>query len=265
METWKKLVQMDSEFYCDDLDAVVVLESQSHDEEEDKIRAPRKYVNRNFEMFDQILYRDYFAENPRYFSTVFKRRFRMSKKMFMDIADSLKAWDPYFQLRFNAAKQRGLSTFQKCTAALRLLAYGNSADSVDEYLKFGESTSLQILRKFCDGIIALYGERYLRSPNEDNVRRLMKENAHRGFPGMLGSIDCMHWFWKNCPVAYKGQYQDKEGKPSLVLEAVASQNLHIWHCYFGLPGSLNDINVLDRSPFVDNVVHVINSFFKSNF
>jgi len=29
---------------------------------------------------------------------------------------------------------------------------------------------------------------------------------------------------------------------------VASQDLWIWHDFFGMPGSLNDINVLDRSP-----------------
>jgi hypothetical protein len=35
-----------------------------------------------------------------------------------------------------------------------------------------------------------------------------------------------------------------------VLEAVASHDLWIWHCFFGLPGSLNDINVLHRSPLL---------------
>ena len=37
-------------------------------------------------------------------------------------------------------------------------------------------------------------------------------------------------------------------EPTIILEAVASQDLWIWHAFFGLPGSLNDINVLDRSP-----------------
>ena len=37
-------------------------------------------------------------------------------------------------------------------------------------------------------------------------------------------------------------------EPTIILEAVASQDLWIWHAFFGLPGSLNGINVLDRSP-----------------
>jgi hypothetical protein len=35
--------------------------------------------------------------------------------------------------------------------------------------------------------------------------------------------------------------------PSLILEAVASCDLSIWHAYFGMPGSCNDINVLHHS------------------
>ena len=39
-----------------------------------------------------------------------------------------------------------------------------------------------------------------------------------------------------------------------MLEAVASQDLWIWHAFFGLQGTLNDINVLDRSPVFDDII-----------
>ena len=32
-----------------------------------------------------------------------------------------------------------------------------------------------------------------------------------------------------------------------MLEVVASEDLWIWHCFFGLPGTCNDINVLQQS------------------
>uniref|UniRef100_A0A0D3B2N9 DDE Tnp4 domain-containing protein n=1 Tax=Brassica oleracea var. oleracea TaxID=109376 RepID=A0A0D3B2N9_BRAOL len=72
---------------------------------------------------------------------------------------------------------------------------------------------------------------------------------------MIGSINCMHWKWKNCPTAWKGQFTRGSGKPTIVLEAVASQDLWIWHAFFGLPGTLNDINVLDQSPVFDDILH----------
>nr|VDD42307.1 unnamed protein product [Brassica oleracea] len=50
-----------------------------------------------------------------------------------------------------------------------------------------------------------------------------------------------------------GQYARGSGKPTIVLEAVVSQDLWIWHAFFGPPGTLNDINVLDRSPVFDDI------------
>ncbi|XP_011016791.1 PREDICTED: uncharacterized protein LOC105120319 [Populus euphratica] len=63
---------------------------------------------------------------------------------------------------------------------------------------------------------------------------------------MLGSIDCIHWKWEKCPIAWHRMYTGHCREPTIVLEAVASQDLWIWHVFIGMPGSLNDINVLDR-------------------
>ncbi|XP_026419845.1 uncharacterized protein LOC113315810 [Papaver somniferum] len=99
-----------------------------------------------------------------------------------------------------------------------------------------------------------FGERYLREPTPKDVQRLLAENAERGFPGMLGSVDCMQWPWKNCPVAWQGTYRGKEKHSSLVLEAVASYDLWFWHAFFGMPGSKNDLNVLAHSPLFYNML-----------
>jgi hypothetical protein len=50
-------------------------------------------------------------------------------------------------------------------------------------------------------------------------------------------------------------YRGHKGKPTLILEAVATEDLRIWHAYFGLPGSHNDINVLHRSNVFDNLAN----------
>ena len=34
------------------------------------------------------------------------------------------------------------------------------------------------------------------------------------------------------------------------MEAAASKGLWIWHAFVGIPGSNNDFNILDRSPFL---------------
>ena len=71
---------------------------------------------------------------------------------------------------------------------------------------------------------------------------------------MFASLDCMHYEWKNCPLVWQGDYGDRKGKKSIILEAITENNLHIWHAFFGLPGSNNDVNVLDCSPLVHNML-----------
>jgi hypothetical protein len=46
-----------------------------------------------------------------------------------------------------------------------------------------------------------------------------------------------------------------KSKPTIILKAVATQDLRIWHAFFGLPGSHNDINVLHRSPVFDDLAN----------
>jgi hypothetical protein len=41
----------------------------------------------------------------------------------------------------------GLSSLQKMTAALRILAYGVAIDSTDEYVRIGKSTAIESLKK----------------------------------------------------------------------------------------------------------------------
>ncbi|XP_033142956.1 putative nuclease HARBI1 [Brassica rapa] len=221
---------------------------------QDNTRSRRTYIERDREQGQKQLWDDYFSDHPTYSADMFRRRFRMNKPLFLRIVDRLSNEVPYFQQRRNAHGRYGLTALQKCTAAIRILAYGQSGDMYDEYLRLGESTSRLCLENFTNGIINLFGNEYLRRPTPEDLQRLLDLGEARGFPGMIGSIDCMHWQWKNCPTAWKGQYTRGSGKPTIVLEAVASQDLWIWHAFFGLPGTLNDINVLDRSPVFDDIL-----------
>ena len=46
---------------------------------------------------------------------------------------------------------------------------------------------------------------------------------------MLGSLDVTKIYWRSCPTAWKGEFEGKEGIPSIGLEDVADYNLRIWH------------------------------------
>jgi hypothetical protein len=171
----------------------------------------------------------------------------MRRTLFIRILNAVEQHDEYFVQKRNAVGKLGLSSLQKVTAALRMLTYGMTADATDDYIRIGESTAIESLRRFVTAIVQVFGDEYLREPDEYDTARLLAVNESRGFPGMLGSIDCMHWRWKNCPSALQGMYSGHVHEPTIILEAVASKDLWIWHAFFGMPGSHNDINVLQRS------------------
>uniref|UniRef100_A0A0D3CLD1 DDE Tnp4 domain-containing protein n=1 Tax=Brassica oleracea var. oleracea TaxID=109376 RepID=A0A0D3CLD1_BRAOL len=157
----------------------------------------------------------------------------MNKPLFMHIVDRLSNEVEFFRQKTDCLGRRSLSPLQKCTAAIRVLAYGTATDAVDEYLRLGETTTRSCVEHFVEGIINLFGDEYLRRSTPTDLQRLS---------------------WKNCPTAWKDQYSRGSSKPTIVLEAVASYDLWIWHAFFGPPGTLNDINVLDRSPVFDDII-----------
>ncbi|XP_033139845.1 putative nuclease HARBI1 isoform X1 [Brassica rapa] len=224
---------------------------------EQKERKKRIHIERHREEGHTNLWNDYFSETPTYSHNLFRRRFRMNKSLFLRIVQRLSTEVPYFRLTEDAIGRTSLTPLQKCTAAIRQLAYGTTADAVDEYVRLGETTAQQCLHHFTAGIIDIFGAQYLRRPTTEDLQRLLVKGEERGFPGMVGSIDCMHWEWKNCPTAWKGMYSRGTGKPTIVLEAVASYDLWIWHAFFGAPGTMNDINILDRSPVFDDIINGI--------
>jgi hypothetical protein len=182
------------------------------------------------------------------FITVSSPRFRMRRHVFLCTMNVVEEHDNYFVQKRNATGMLGLSCLQKVIEAFRVLAYGVPADALDEYIRIGESTTLEALRKFVVDVVEVFGPEYMRLPTEHDTARLLAIGASRGFPGMLGSIDCMHWSWKNCPTTWHGMYRGHKKESTIILEAVASKDLWIWHALFGMPGSHNDINVLQRSP-----------------
>ncbi|GJT11558.1 ALP1-like protein isoform X1 [Tanacetum coccineum] len=156
-----------------------------------------------------------------------------------------------------SAGREGISPLIKCTSAIRQLAYGVNASFLDEYMQISEISSRMSLDHFCQAVMEIYGPEFLRKPTVTDVEKLYRhhEETH-GFPGMLGSLDCTDWEWFGCPYAFKGQYvrRDHGSNPFILLEAVASQDLWIWHAFFGVARSNNDINVLYQSPIFNDLI-----------
>ena len=129
----------------------------------------RRYIVRDREAGQKRLIGDYFCDNPVYNDVQLRRRYRMRRPSFLKIVQTLSDWSPYFQQRSDATGKLGFSALHKCTVAMRMLAYGTCADMWNENLRIAESTIIESLTKFCEGVIANFRETYLRRPNKDSA------------------------------------------------------------------------------------------------
>ncbi|GKC67982.1 RNA-directed DNA polymerase, eukaryota [Tanacetum coccineum] len=220
------------------------------------IKRTRTYIPRDREEAEQSLLEDYFGNDdtpPKYPEDNFRRMYRMSSTLFAKIVNDITSYDArplpeyfcYFRQRIDALGRNSIGSILKITSAIRQLAYGTAPNAFDEYLQIVERCSRECLDNFTKCIYILYVEEYLRKPSSKNIEKTyaLHEEKH-GLQRMLGSINCMHWDWKNCPKVLHWQFKRNDHKyPTLMLEVVADQKLWIWHAYFGVPGSNNDLNM----------------------
>ncbi|XP_021746648.1 uncharacterized protein LOC110712492 [Chenopodium quinoa] len=114
-------------------------------------RAPRIPVPRDREDGHNRLWNDYFADHPVFPPQLFRRRF----------------------------------------PAMRLIAYGTSVDSVDDYIRISASLARDSLQHFVGGIVSYFSDEYLRKPNEEDLVRLLRIGERRGFPGSRNDINVL--------------------------------------------------------------------------
>ncbi|GJX53662.1 ALP1-like protein [Tanacetum coccineum] len=116
----------------------------------------------------------------------------------------------------------------KCTSAIPQMAYGAVPDAPDKYLQMGATTARKCLQMFCKAIMELYGEEFLRKLTYTDMKKTL----------------CLS----------RGKAWGDHGPDLLILlEAIASNDLWIWHAFFGVSGMNNDVNVLRQSPLFNDL------------
>ena len=258
-EEMEEMEQILEEIEFDDAIYQYVLFDQEDDEEKQKRswggsvvgKSPNK--PRDFQgAYDRVT-RDYFnGRDSLYNESDFERRFRVSRALFNRIHSALMGKDPFIR-KADATKKLGIYPLVKLVACFRYIAYGDAYDKLDEYLQISESAASDICKQFNSLMIQEFGSTYLnRCPSVEERKVMSTIMERKGFPGAICSWDCKHFTWKNCPMRLAGQHQghSEGGKKTLILESIADYRRYLWYVNFGDPGSLNDLNVLDKSSIV---------------
>nr|GEV65008.1 hypothetical protein [Tanacetum cinerariifolium] len=225
------------------------------------IQAPKSKISRNqvgrdcYSAHDRLV-TAYFSEYSQHNEATFRTRFRMSQTLFTRVVLEITDHCPYFQLRPNCTGKVGISPIMKCTFGIRKMAYGSVPDALDEYMQMSTTTARDSLVAFCTAVMELYKNEYLQKLTYTHIEKLYAHHEQKHeFPRMIRSIDCTNSLWENSPIASKAQFckRDHGPDPFILLEALASQNLLIWHAFFGYSGMNNDAYVLRHSPIFNDL------------
>jgi hypothetical protein len=223
----------------------------------DKNGAPvpkrRRSVSRyNWQRARQCIQEDFLGPVPIFNDRQFERTFRVTRAIVEEIYLVVSGADPFFRNYVCVVRQvPGICPFAKILMSLQMLAFGVSPSAIQHYYQMGETTARDAFKRFTRIIAGSENlrQRFFRSMTRSDATKISEMHFnHYGVHGMVGSLDCMHVPWKNCPVAWQGTHSGKAGSPTLVLEAMADHNMWFWHASFGWPGTLNDINIWNGSP-----------------
>lgn len=237
--------------------ALIVKRRREAEEEEKMPHLKRSFIFYDHERAKYDVYHNYFSPTCHYNDKQFERCFRITKGMAEMILLECGNSNVFFTNTKDALKKVSICPKVKLLMGLKLLSFGSAAPAMIEYFKMGLVTARLCLLNIiiCITESELLRSKFMRKMTRADAERVatLHHNQH-GIDGMIGSIDCMHVFWKNCPVAWQGQYKGKEKKPSMVLEAMCDYQLWIWHAAFGYAGSQNDINIFDQSPLLESFI-----------
>ena len=199
---------------------------------------------------------DYLGRIPRFNDRQFESMFRLSRSRFQRLMFDVGNEDiKFYTDNMDGTGVIGSSFEARLLLPLKCMAYGVPPHTFRDYFQMSETLAKTCCYRFYETIVDIYLGEYLRMPTAEDLRNVthLHETVH-GVPGMFGSLDCMHTWWKNCPVAWKGSYKGKEKRSTIVLEAACDYHLWFWHAAYGYAGTLNDINILNMSPLMDRIL-----------
>ncbi|XP_023743730.1 uncharacterized protein LOC111891901 [Lactuca sativa] len=151
----------------------------------------RASLNKDHEEGHKRLVHDYFADDCVYQPCDFKKKFRLRKNVFVRIANAVESRYEFFQMRYDASGKRGFTGLQKCVVAIKLIAMGESPDSIDDYMRMFERTAKESLYRLAMGVVETFADVYLHKPSLNDIQQLYV--AHEERHGFLGKAPDAHF------------------------------------------------------------------------
>ena len=217
-------------------------------------RKKRRQSRHNHERAWMCIQQDYLGPDPIFTDKQFEEVYRLTKGCVEKLIGACCRNEPtYFgRERVDATGKGGIRVECKVLGILKCVAFGCSGVAFRDYHQMAQNTFSENLKAFFRAILADDELRatYLRAPTRADARRVEETNRkkHKVAGMLLSGLDCLHVFWKNCPVGQQCHFKNGKNKmSSIVLEGGVDYNCWFWHVSCGHPGTNNDITIWDQS------------------
>ena len=132
-------------------------------------------------------------------------------------------WNPVSASHFYGKPIPSHSRQDMC--ALFILGRGTDLDTVSMLSRISMGTHSSFFNHFCEKTASVFHE-YVYMPAGDDLAAVLSLYTEMGFPGCVGSTDCVHFYWDRCPHNVGHLYLGKEGGGEL---AMLLQYQHLRH------------------------------------
>lgn len=186
---------------------------------------------------------------------LFRLRFRVPYELFVRILEDIRNSDPpMFKETRDAAGRESHPLELKLLGALRVLGRAHTFDDLEEVTFISKDRHRVFFKEFVEKFAEFYYPKVVKAPEtEEEIRACMMEYTASGFPGAIGSTDCVHIWWDRCYAGHKNMHKGKEGYPTRAYEVTVNHKRQILAATAGFAGTYNDKTIVRFDGFVDEV------------
>lgn len=227
-------------------------------------RTRAKYQRKN--QRDSLWWKDYLAPAPRAelaqhphgrLAVLFRRDFHTPYALYRDLVDLCKdRWYQEWHEDKVCRAGKPVSNLElKVLGSLYFLANAATHFMVSRHTNISEEVHRLFLLEWTRHMTSLKDDYIYMPMDEATYSRVVGEYTSRGFPGCIGSVDCVHIGWDRCPTQYHNVYTGKEGYPSIAYEVICTSRKFIQSVTVGHPGTRNDKHIVRTDESVTNLLY----------
>lgn len=184
---------------------------------------------------------------------LFRNRFTVPYQVFTQLLTFAEKWFP--QRDFDICGRELTPIFLKLLGTLRMLGKGCSWDLLYEL----SGVSAEVHRKWTLAFIDKFSKElysvYVHGPrNSEELNSVTSLYAACGFPGCIGSTDCVHIRWDLCPALWFSSFKNgKNSYASIAYEMTVDHSKRFQSTTIGHYGTTSDKTIVKFDGFVNEV------------